>query len=1459
MDERSVHKPVSLNLDKGYKNLTPNESFFMRGHELLLAVNNNKGNNSGIGRPMPANYPACDKDQPAGENYNNGSYRSPITGETYSWIYNHNGANYIERISPTQGCQIVYDKGCLTLNPDPKHSIEPFRANMRVEKVCPYRDGKYLIWTDGDGEVGCIDVEASIATNGFTTPFFDVCADPCSMIRLCVPDPCGCLVGEFVSPTPEDAQKTNAILDSPIQFMYKHIYYDQRESLWSDRSTVFYQNTKGCFDSTSGFPRCIKLRIPIGNPMVEKIKVAFTLDGQNWYVTETVDKYQKYNSSQQKWYERELSESLMGFSEEDCAFDYYFCNDKGKEAVPPAELIRVRNPIPRKPQGMIEVKDSLGFYNYEDGVCPIDEFEAKKFNIDLNCSDENQCSTEFVTITGRAIVHNRVDNLNAFVHRQKGGDRNAEDDITDTAHYGGIKDDFSEALGFGQEFKDKTRNFIAYVDGSPYWAEMVQWRSDPGFTNRQKVDIISGMEVEEQRAAVVGAILASGQYYFQEFKIKVPKGAKGFLRIASQKSTNGADSAQNTSTSVIGTVNLNDYTGVSDVDNLPSWVVTEEIPFDACNGDVTLDTAFIIDDMAAYGITGVAFDGYIKDPDGNPLEGLNLYFSATGDLASTTDHNGYYHAIKNGSGSADLSVRGEKSCSGETELKVINAVGAEDATTTIDATITDEAYLNTFYATVKVPVQSCANAPVSGVRVSLSGTKYKVTNGLGEAIFKIRNYASRDRVLQYAVINMNGCFTKNCDGNCPQCMPVATAVAPECFFSSPEIIMATAVINPEIVYAGTRGLKPGGRYPLGFVVKGNCGRQSGVYHVKYLDIPRIQEVGSTRFCGLRYMGNGITLPSWADCLKIVRGVNLNPYELQWKVDKVERTADGKIRLTIQSLNDYNIQHNLQTNTVYQYLKGDRIEFIKNGDGSVFSLASYGLLNYQILSPYFDQTLDDQEEPPANYFNQLLITDDGRLSNLTEGAIIELQRPNENTMATIYYEICASIPVEDGQLVYPVGDFETFDTFLVSRTIGSFTDQFNHFSPSDFWGNRVSDIGKAHVKNEFETERRFGRNMTINSPTIMNYFGDLVKRFDAPGQGDITAMGIKDGRIITAICENDNFTAEVSDELVRVGSDGIIRALPPDQIVSDAQPKISGEYGCQYHGIGSVYFGDGYTKWIDTNNRADIIFDYSSARNVSLGKTESYFRVQCQKVAESNHQDEPINKLRYVTGWNQSTKAIYTTIKSFRDNGFNNTIHLYDKRNETIIYHPGLDDYLGFAHFTPERMTNVDLLDENGCSFVSYINGLAYIHPVISDKYNEFYGIAGDEMVGITINEPKEKIKRALSCQVQSDMMWFVKEVTSDKVNFLSEIPPKKMKLENRLWNGSFLFNINSKGGLFGSDRFAIPDDTRGTYINVLFMRDQTDNLKYLTVNPAKQTKYSEIDNILIKFAVVEQTGITENL
>lgn len=1497
MQQRQVNKPLSVNLDKSKKYLKDTEAFYMLNRDRNINGTGTLGKTT----PLIANYQACDIEQPAGNNYGNHKYYSELTNELYWWTYNSNGVNFIARLNGDGTCQIVYDGDCLFLSAAPAHSIEQWRCYMKYDKYCTHQHGKQLIWTDGINEIGQIDVEASIATNSFTTAFFDICTNDCAAVEMCVPEMCGRLEGEFVTLAAEDVDLTNHIVDVGIKVAVFQIYYDQRETVMSDVSTLFFQDSKGCFDTSEGFPRCIKFTVPLGNPLVDKYEIVFSTDnGVTWKSSDIVEKYKPYSNSAQFWYERELAD-LPDLDLENCTFSYYFCNDKQCNPVDPKRASRVFNPMPRKAQGMLPIAHdgitSLGFYNYLKGTCPVDGEQTDKFTISLNCPADT-CVEKFATVTVYAIVHNRETNRNGFVYRLLGNSTTAPDDLTDIARFGAAL----PGDGYGQYFKDKTRNFIAYVEGTNYWAQMVQYHAAPGFISTSKTDILSGMGTPTIAMPVFQDI-GNGNYYYQQYQLKVPKGTKGFIRITNQSKTDGLpDNGQDTSTFVVGTItDIVNYYGTIDIDSsLSSY--SEELYFDTCSGDVTISETLIIDDNHVGFEDGAhsssAYCGYLTDANNKSVEGAEIWYD--GVIRAITDFNGFYHFYLFGDENVQtiaVQVRVETDCgAGFHDVKTVTLSGAYNTIVQTDIKITDAddpGYKTNFYEIVNITLKDCHNAAVAGIRVALSGSKYQVTDVAGVATFHCRNYSTRTRSVRGVVMDVNNCFTQDCSNNCNPCIPSTNNTAlSACFSGTPYVYIATTTnLNKDSAFTNKKGLKAGGRYGWSIAFKGSCGHISAAYPItvlngslptgdNYMAIPKTQAKGVLSFCDFNYNGTGMVVPDYFNCAMIMRTVNLNNYELQWVVDKIERTNDGKIKLTIQSLNDYNATYDFKTNTIYQYFKGDRVEFINNGDAVIFDTATYGLLNYQILSPFHDRVISGQttDTETADFFNQILIDDDGKLDTLTVGAKIELQRPVECTVKPTYYvvDVLPLITISgQTRLANPTGTFSTFDTFLVNRQvfnqvgISNPPQQFEHKFPSDFWGSAnadgiftgLSDIGKAHFGNKFENEYRAGRNLTINSATKFNYFGDIEKTFDAPEQGDITAMAIYDSKVGVAIGEFDNFNFQVSNEFVRVqgGGNNLILAAPADAIISDGAPKVVGRYGCGYDDIGSVYFGDGFITWICSKIGGYIKNDFNQAVDISEGRYKLWIKKKVQFMANFNKTATDVNKYRYSTGQNAHTKAVQLTFKALNQGATFNEIEPFISTNETLLIDAQDSlDLLTLAGYTPEGYSYIKLNDANGCCFVIFYNGKPFVHPVIPIKYNEFCGIACDSVVTPVINDLKEKVVIPISMQVQDEIMWFVKKVQVDKPSFDSEIPPIRMKKIEDKWNASFLFNKNARGGIYGTDTNIAGEPPRGYFCAVTMVRDNTNVLIYNSTNDAKRIIFDELDLVIFKVAISEESGMDEN-
>lgn len=664
-----------------------------------------------------------------------------------------------------------------------------------------------------------------------------------------------------------------------------------------------------------------------------------------------------------------------------------------------------------------------------------------------------------------------------------------------------------------------------------------------------------------------------------------------------------------------------------------------------------------------------------------------------------------------------------------------------------------------------------------------------------------------------------------------------------------------------------KGLKAGGTYYWGFVLHGSAGRFSFVYGTQSMNIPRTQDKNKYDFTEFFYDFTGMVLPSWVEAVSIVRTKNINQYVLQLKVDSVVRKND-RLYLNVQWLNKYNDDRAFKTNTKFQFVDNDHVEFIaKGGPNGIFTTAQYGLLNFKIDNPYFDTTLlNNPSSPPTDFFNQIIITPGqdlnsipiGDLNVFMAGARIEVQRALKVSENPEYFEV-ATIPVVNGSVLHPTGSFSTFDTYLITRDAISVDNiqPYEHFAPNDFWpvsyDKPLSDQGRAWLVNRYENEKRFERDALLNYPGEYNIF-EVQKKFPDTIQGGIVAVKLRDNKNGLAVAENDNFLFTASDDSLRLSPQGTLSAAPADSIISDPQAKISGQYGCGYEYIQSVHFGDGWATWVDANRHTLVIHDYSQARDAALYKANSYFRKRIQDIATFNSvQDNPLKKIKWITGYNPIDRVLMITTKAFRHPGHNNKPKEFDGDNKTILFDPISGDFLGFVSFTQDAYSILPIFDGSGCAFISYLGVTPYIHPILSNKCNEFNGVPCDEYFGISFSSGEGKKIHAKAYELQGDKMFFAKEVTTENPNFDSEIPPESVRGDGDKWNASFLCNKRSAGGLHEGE------ETKGYVVNVLFCRDNTIGLRYNSINNAKRTEYSYTDEIIFKFVDIEQSGFTQNL
>lgn len=1454
MVKSQVVRPTKLNIDKSPLVTEPSEAIFLLNQERMAY--------GVVGKtiPCPANELFSALSLPAGENYTIGCFSSKKTNEIFYVNWNNNGDHSIIRVTDAFGTEVMFTGPLPQIDAMPEHALANWRFYLMEEKNnCGNRHGRYLIFVNGVGRITCIDIEASIITDSFTTSYF---LNSCGFIEdyslLAVPEICECPGVEALPNT--TPSKENRLNGYGWQFRIQHEYYDGRKSEWSTPSTMYYGSSGNCLVGESG-PRCLRLTFPIGNAMVTKIHIAYRKDNdQLWYLADTIEKYRPYDSDNQYWYERSMNISVVN-----CKTTYEFCNEKLCTAIPAEETTRVYNPEPMNVQGLFGIDSRIGFYNYEKGVCNLSIKELNKLSFGVEQKPVD-CLVETAKVKVAVIVHNVWNDRNQFIFRLNGTDE-AKDDKSDRAFFGGLLPALNGGfdLDADQYFKGETRNFIAYIEGTDYYGEMKQYfRSAAG--DETEYGVVPNLGDTNTRNRWRRAT-RRGEYFFQMVELEVPKGTKGFVRLASHFAQ-GND--QGTSTSVYGVLrNRRDYSGDSVIRpnsggfNAALRYDIKEIYFDTCNGDVDMtNTPFVVADLNDGGARAVSY-GYVRDKNGSPVENLSIAGTfGSRYVFGSTDHNGFYFVMSEYK--TQIQFQGE---TGPAAWTTLHTIGTSEwnngAATQNDVDIDNQTYADDFYATAKITVKDCVGQAVAGITIAVGGAKAVVTNAIGEAIVQVRNNKTRRRSAIIVVMRNGACAFYDCNGNCNPCMFDTLLNWGPSFQGTPQLVISP--VNIGTIGTVSSGLKAGGRYEMGIVVKGN-GRISFVQRNNwFVSPPTTQDKNGWSFPRITWqMNQPMIFPDWAECFSFWRTENLNGFKLQWVVDKIEFVdakgaaagvaAAKQIRLTIQSLNDYNKSYFFKTNTKYQYLDGDRVEFIQNGDGKIFQGRR---LEFRINSPFLNKDEEGVEEtPPADFFNQILVDNDPDLRGLKEGAIIELKGTAECQTEPKFYSICGHVDIRNGLAVRTSGFINTFDTFFVTRVINDKAPvKFEHHSPSDLWGERLSDAGIPFIANDKEVEKRYGRNIALSLARPFNWFDESqVRTIDGKEQGDIVAMNIWDTSTVLGICENDNFIVQVGDDFVRSSPDGLIRVTPGSLIISDPQSRVAGQYGCAYEDIGSVYFGDGFATWVDAKRMAFAYHDLQQAIDISDGQVKSYITAILNAKNQYNKSNPTISQglYRFITGFNEGSGDIMLTTKRLRDAAVNSSIEfdLNDYQTllpRTLVFSSRLKDFPCFLSIIPDAYGYIHVKDADGCNFMAISRGDVYVHPVKNTVYNRFFGIFCDRVIKVAFNDLQDKEKMPIAFEIQDRVPWLIHNIVTDN-GMQSETPVIHGSSTGGHWNIPVLGDINSPGGLFGNEK------PYGYYIVATFVRDNTDSGKYGTVDTAKQGSYDEMGGIIVKFMLVEQSG-----
>jgi hypothetical protein len=693
-----------------------------------------------------------------------------------------------------------------------------------------------------------------------------------------------------------------------------------------------------------------------------------------------------------------------------------------------------------------------------------------------------------------------------------------------------------------------------------------------------------------------------------------------------------------------------------------------------------------------------------------PIELVHYYVNKGADnlkrIGSFTDHNGAYFAYT----VKDLAFLAEVifdpaffQCVANAKLfntTISNLAGEEDGHfQNVNLTIADhytaEIAVNNRIV-VKGKVVDCDSGlgiPSVGVTLEFGPTFY--TDSDGNFTYYAREHWAGRRLGNFYINTGGECLFTGCGCSPVGLIPFDTQGLP-CGVNSPRYWPTDLSISLKVLDQNGRGLKTGGHYGISFHLGDLAGRVNYSQNLKYIDIPTFMETGVFTPSQIKWSLKGkLNLPSWAKYIFFARTNNLsaNKY-LQWVGDKIDfidnkgnivMDGNGAIRakITIKSLLDFNIQSNFNTNVNYQFVQGDIMRVMDDGDNNLFNPANTdGFMDYQVLGTTYNQTIASEQSnqttitsavtkdgsgnttsttETVSNSNPVNVNDDGvsfivefdeRLLQLKDktGFWIELIRPRDISSVESYYEIVGSIPVIGGEPMVTSGTLDTFDTFYQVRSIKipnalgkSYGHPFESASVTDFFMlGDCSSNGRVNVKDpqasQIWIEDETARTDEIFNAGRVNGLGHCRtknrKNFKSQTFGGIVAAHADRNRI-TMICEHDWIIADFDDNQLKVTSQGFVTANM-ENTISNPYPKEGSYYGCAYEDTATIVFADGMCVWADRHNSAIVALDYHhNQSSVPVGYRNAV------DIAAEDMRSYFVNKFNYVLGFNAKlSKADY---------------------------------------------------------------------------------------------------------------------------------------------------------------------------------------------------------------------------
>jgi|GEM_PF-2848436 len=1525
--------PVSgmdLSIDESY--MADSVARFIKGWYLF--VNNNQtsendggfenGSNAYVFTPNQSNEIFATQSMASGVNKCIGGGYVVETNKYYSCIWNSNGNHSIWQLDGVnRSVTKVIESSCFDFQYDAKHFISQtrftyatydyFDKNSNVKKT-----KTWIFITDDNSRTKQINVEDAIATNGFKTPisFFNEtdCCDICTMITMGSPSkPIGCI---DITPVPrpdtiEEKSKQNVINFRIWQFRLKAIDVWGRESIHGVISKQYYNSpSTSCNEDESKYPRLIDLSFDAGCKWIASYQIEYRNCGvgnsdelqSDWKAYEIVDKYSDCNSSgiyqqnfwnraiYQKYYQTLTEENHINYDPATNKFTVRFSGDKEVKLIPNSETNINQNYIPNKSNSLFRLGNKIGVANNERGFNPLicNQKDSIKFNaIDESSNACNALVYRKITIWG--YIYSPLEGEVTNIRYVQGASGAAKTTVAYGAT-GNSNGNFSIAkknpLFYEQNFNG-VNNFVMYAVGHKgVYSVGKQYNiSDPN--NPIETGVMNDRTNDTNIIQKWEFFVPSGKYVFA---LSAPIAGLSM-------GINGEESYRKTSANMIG------LTPINNIGTLASEQY--EIVVDCNNGDfdsrIDWQKAVMIYDLSRNGTNNAnAINSYLTSNSSTPeMVSVDVTSNSNGNVfySKKTDRNGHFFGTTKGGGALSTGTQLEFNlsvfyCNNGTEY--INVLTSDDSTVTdeyVNSTISE---YNATALTLKGSIRDCninnLNKSLEGVLVILNNGQTAITDSNGD--FKIKTNFNRKPFDDKLIISnsIGGCIRTRCDDDCSVNFDdISLPTFNACL--SNEYIVPNILLKSSTYNFSKTILQ--GKYGLGIVLEDCLGMETFVQanegnYVNVSDTNNINriEYNLTGLTGLNnykwlsfYITENLTYEDWMEWVADYFILEDNNGYISSNTS-VAINSPKRMRIYIKSLVAYTAYS--QSNTSWQFLKGDLIQIFQMGNGDKVNIIK--IVNYTEGDEYVTIEYDDSMK---------------NIINNQSGVKVRILRPRIVNQNELYYQLCEYIKIENGVPATLSGVLDFSNVYKVLREIPVYEDVrvqnqnatvnvyntqgdvigtkvatinvstpkskddkrvygLNHHSPSDFFGAKCWGKGRVNTKNPYEKKHRLATEISLSQgigleglTNYLHWFTTLNSTsFDEQVYHSIT--GIVTGQnIVLAICTNDYFTLVYDQNEIRVDNkSGSMYATSALNKFGKPRTKVGDDFGCSQNDINTISYRNGAVFYLDSQRGAIVRHNFDKAEDFTPNGLSDWLQEKIQHNAVYNKNIQNLPNVNRYSKYKQfigiicpkRNEYILTSFKLNSDDSeyINNLreVSLVDNETVAIDINEPKRKFNYMYHFTPE-MYGYLLSDEMGIQLVSFKNAIAHIHYPLqngnANDYLKYYGTQCKRVMEIICNLENINDKNFLYIETMLKQHQLYIDRIETESNQESRLMPMWWRRTNNSWMADFKCQTNGIADPnlpSNSNQNSILDGTTlfGKWIKIRLITKDIDDNKYCELN-----------------------------